>query len=89
MDENDMVPISRGKQLAGIVGAVVIGYSLSWLVTPGPGTGPVDNFHPTFAQRVTPMIVAPAAPGSNRAVEASEPLNGSPAPLQPRPYQPI
>lgn len=84
-----MVPISRGKQLAGIVGAVVIGYSLSWLVTPGPGTGPVTSFSPTFGQAQAPIIIAPAATDGDRRIEASEPLNSSPAALQPRDYEPI
>jgi hypothetical protein len=89
MDPGDMVPISRRKQLAGIVGAVAVGYSLSWLATPGPGTGPVDHFSPTFGQSLPPVIVAPAVPGGEGSVEASEPLNFSPAPLQPRTYEPI
>jgi hypothetical protein len=89
MDQGDMVPISRRKQLAGIVGAVAIGYSLSWLATPGPGTGPVDHFSPTFGQSLPPVIVTPAAPGGEGSVEASEPLDFAPAPLQPRPYEPI
>ncbi len=84
-----MVPISRRKQLAGIVGAVAIGYSLSWLATPGPGTGPVDHFSPTFGQSLPPVIVTPAAPGGEGSVETSEPLNFSPTPLQPRTYEPI
>ena len=84
-----MVPISRRKQLAGIVGAVAIGYSLSWLATPGPGTGPVDHFSPTFGEPLPPVIVAPATPAAEGSVEASEPLNFSPAPLQPRAYEPI
>ena len=84
-----MVPISRRKQLAGIVGAVAIGYSLSWLVTPGPGTGPVNSFHPTFGQAQAPIIVAPAAIDGDRLIEAPEPVNSSPAPLQPREYEPI
>ena len=70
-----MVPISRRKQLAGIVGAVAIGYSLSWLATPGSGTGPVDHFSPTFGQSLPPVIVAPEPPRSAiGSVEASEPL---------------
>ena len=84
-----MVPISRRKQLAGMVGAAAIGYALSWLVTPGPGTGPVDSFDPTFGQSVTPVIVAPATPGGDQLRDAAEPLNSSPAPLQPRRDEPI
>jgi hypothetical protein len=83
-----MVPISRRAQFAGIVGAVAIGYSLSWLATPGPGTGPVDRFKPTFGQAVAPIIVAPA-PGDERSVEATQPLNSAPAPLKSPRYQPI
>jgi hypothetical protein len=77
-----MVPISRGKQFAGIVGALAIGYSLSWLATPGPGTGPVQNFKPTFGQSLAPVIVAPA----EQPVDASQP---SSAPLQSPRYEPI
>jgi len=84
-----MVPISRRKQLAGIVGAVALGYSLSWLATPGPGTGPVDHFSPTFGESLPPVIVAPATPAGEGSVEASEPLNFPPAALQPRAYEPI
>lgn len=71
-----------------MVGAAVIGYSLSWLVTPGPGTGPVDSFDPTFGQSVTPVIVAPATPGDDQ-LGGGEPLNSSPAPLQARRDEPI
>jgi len=71
-----------------MVGALAIGYSLSWLVAPKPGTGPVDSFKPTFGQAVAPMIVAPA-PRGERPVEASQPSDNAPAPLQSPRYQPI
>jgi hypothetical protein len=82
-----MVPISRGKQVAGMVGALALGYSLSWLVAPGPGTGPVEHFGPTFVQPAAPVIVAPSAPRDERPVEASQP--NAPVPLQSPRYQPI
>jgi hypothetical protein len=83
-----MVPISRGKQLAGLVGAVAVGYMLSWISTPGPGTGPVDTFGPTFGAADAPVIVAPSSP-DDRSIDASEPLNSSPKPLQPSRNEPI
>jgi len=78
-----MVPISRRKQVAGMVGALALGYSLSWLVAPGPGTGPVEHFGPTFGQSAAPVVVAPPP------VEASQPVTAAPAPLQSPRYQPI
>ena len=57
-----MVPISPRKQLAGVIGAVAFGYALSWALTPGLGTGPVDDFEPTFGQSIAPVIVAPEVP---------------------------
>ena len=75
-----MVPISRRKQMAGIAGALVLGYSLSWLSTPGPGTGPVDTFSPTFGESVAPVIVAPAevAPApENSSFESFQPLQAN------------
>jgi hypothetical protein len=84
-----MVPISREKQVAGVVGALVLGYSLSWLATPGPGTGPVDSFSPNFGVSAAPVIVAPVTPRDERSVDASEPLNGGPIPLQARRNEPI
>ena len=80
-----MVPISRGKQIAGIVGAVAVGYALAWVVTPGPGTGPVDTFGPTFGQSVTPVIVNPVSPRDDR----STPSNSSLQALPPKHSEPI
>jgi hypothetical protein len=84
-----MVPISRGKQVAGMVGALALGYSLSWLVMPGPGTGPVEHFSPTFGQPAAPVIVTPSSPRDERPVDASQPLNVAPAPLKSPRYEPI
>lgn len=72
-----------------MVGALALGYSLSWLVAPGPGTGPVEHFGPTFGQPAAPVIIAPSAPRDERPVEASHPSNFAPAPLQSPRYQPI
>ena len=84
-----MVPISRGKQLAGLVGAMAVGYALSWIATPGPGTGPVDTFGPTFGAADAPVIVAPAPSPDDRSIDASEPQHSSRKPLQPRRDEPI
>jgi hypothetical protein len=83
-----MVPISRGKQVAAILGALAIGYTLSWISTPGPGTGPVDTFGPTFGASPAPVIVTPS-PLEERPVDASDPLISSPKPLQARIAEPI
>jgi len=69
-----MVPISRGKQVAAIIGAVALGYTLSWMATPGPGTGPVESFGPTFGSSVTPVVVAPAETGGDRSKSGSNSL---------------
>ena len=84
-----MVPISRSTQFAGMVAAAAIGYSLSWLVTPGPGTGPVDGFGPTFGQALPPVVVAPAAPRDERSIDASQPLDSPPVALQSQRAEPI
>ena len=87
-----MVPISRGKQAAGIVGAFLIGYALSWLSAPGPGTGPVDTFGPTFGGSAAPVIVSPAAPKPRRGeggMQTSEPQISSPKALQKPTSEPI
>jgi hypothetical protein len=44
-----MVPISRKKKAAGIVGAFVIGYALSWLSAPGPGERSIDASEPQIS----------------------------------------
>src|SRR5438105_15175503 len=84
-----MVPISRGKQIAGIVGAVIFGYTLSWVSQPGPGTGPVDTFGPTFGQSVTPVIVSPDPPRGEGSIEPSDASQSTPKPLQANTYEPI
>jgi len=84
-----MVPISRGKQIAGIIGAVAVGYALAWVATPGPGTGPVDTFRPTFGQSVTPVIVNPVSPPQDRSSDPSAPSNSSPQALPPKHSEPI
>jgi hypothetical protein len=87
-----MVPISLGKQVAGIAGAVVVGYTLSWLLTPAPFTGPIDHFGPTFGPSVAPVIVSPAPnprSGEGLSIDASRPLISSPKALQRGPYEPI
>jgi hypothetical protein len=84
-----MVPISRKKQAAGIVGAFVIGYALSWLSAPGPGTGPVEAFGPTFGGSAAPVIVAPPPARGERSIDASEPQISSPQALQRPATEPI
>ncbi len=84
-----MVPISRKKQAAGIVGAFVIGYALSWLSAPGPGTGPVDSFSPTFGRSAAPVVVSPAPARGERSIDASEPQISSPKALQRSANEPI
>jgi hypothetical protein len=82
-----MVPISRRKQAAGIIGAVALGYTLSWLSSPGPGTGPVDSFGRTFGPAAAPVIVAPVPLHDNKSVDAKGPLDSSPQALPPRTHQ--
>jgi hypothetical protein len=85
-----MVPISLGKQVAGIAGAVVVGYTLSWLLTPAPFTGPVEHFGRTFGPSVAPVIVSPSPkPRTNGSIDASQPLISSPKALQRGAYEPI
>jgi hypothetical protein len=84
-----MVPISRRTQAAGIIGAVVLGYTLSWLSTPGPGTGPVDTFSPNFGASAAPVIVSPAPTRGERASDASDPQISSPQALQTPATEPI
>lgn len=84
-----MVPISRGKQVAGAVALIACGYVISWAFTPGPGTGPVDSFAPTFGGVAAPVvIVAPdrVRPDPNRS---SEPANSPSQPLQKDRTEPI
>jgi hypothetical protein len=84
-----MVPISTGKQVAGILGAVALGYTLSWLSTPSPVDGPVDNFGRTFSPSVAPVIVAPVPSQHEGADDASGPLISSPKALPSHTYEPI
>src|SRR5438067_13258058 len=74
-----MVPISPRKQIAGVIGAMALGYALSWALTPGPGTGPVDKYEPTFGQSVAPVIVSPdAARPQHRQPENPEKFDRKP-----------
>ena len=83
-----MVPISRRKKVAGVVGAIAFGYALSWITTPGPGTGPVDKFSPTFGQSVAPVIVSPNTSGA-RSGHGEIPAESAPKALQKRSTEPI
>ena len=74
-----MVPISPRKQIAGVIGAMALGYALSWAFTPGPGTGPVNSFEPTFGSSVAPVIVSPEpAQPRPRALENPEKIDRKP-----------
>jgi hypothetical protein len=84
-----MVPISRRKQLAGVVGAVALGYTLSWVLTPAPTSGPIDNFGSTFGRSVAPVVVPPVGPRGDRSMDTAQPLNSSPKALQRDAYEPI
>ena len=81
-----MIPISRGKQVIGIIGAVALGYTFSWISTPGPGTGPVETFRPTFGYSVAPVVVAPAETGGDRTQDTS---NSAPRALKTDRNEPI
>ena len=84
-----MLPISRGKQVAGIIGAVALGYTLSWLSTPVPINGPTDDFGRNFGPSVAPVFVAPAPSRDDRPVGASGPHDSSPKALKSHIYEPI
>jgi hypothetical protein len=81
-----MVPISRAKKVAGVIGAVALGYTLSWIATPGLDTGPVESFGPTFGSSVAPVVVAPADAGADRVKDES---NSMPKALQANRTEPI
>ena len=77
--QEGMVPISPRKQVAGVIGAMALGYALSWAFTPGPGTGPVEKFEPTFGQSVAPVIVSPdQTPSRRRTVENPQKFDRKP-----------
>jgi len=84
-----MVPISTGKQVAGIIGAVALGYTLSWLSTPATINGPIDDFGRNFGPSVAPVVVAPAPSRDERSVGASRPQDSSPKALKSHTYKPI
>jgi hypothetical protein len=84
-----MVPISRGKQVAGIIGAVALGYILSWLSTPATVNGPIDDFGRNFGPSMAPVIVAPAPSRDERSVGAPGPQESSPTALKSHAYEPI
>jgi hypothetical protein len=76
-----MVPISKGKQIAGAIALVALGYALSWVFTPGPGTPPVKSSAPTFDAPVAPAVVTPK--------KSAPPADSSPNALQERRNEPI
>jgi len=87
-----MVPISRGKQVAGAIALVALGYALSWVFTPGPGTPPVKSSAPAFDAPVAPAVVTPqkSAPSSHDGtVTPSKPSHSSPNALQESHNKPI
>ena len=84
-----MVPISKGKQVAGVIVLAALGYALSWAYTPSPATGPEESFAPTFD---APLAGAPpeSAPSSHDGtVTTSKPSHSSPNALQEPRYKPI
>jgi hypothetical protein len=76
--EQSVVPISRGKQVCGVLGAIACSYAISWMLTPGPGTGPVDSFGPAFAGTAAPIVIMRPKPEHR----AAEPAISLPEPLQ-------
>jgi hypothetical protein len=86
-----MIPISRRKQIVGVAVVVACSYAISWVCTPGPGTGPTESFGQTFDRPAAPAVIQPQAPALSRdkRVITSEPLNSSPKPLQANRYEPI
>jgi len=87
-----MVPISRGKQVAGAVALVALGYALSWVFTPGPDAGPATSSAPAIVAPVAPVLVTPkeSAPSSHdETVTPSKPSDSSPNALQRSRYEPI
>jgi len=84
-----MVPVSTGKQFAAILGAVALGYTLSWLSTPSPIPGPVDNFDRNFVPSAAPLIVAPDPSHDDRSADPSGSTGSSPKALERQPFEPI
>jgi hypothetical protein len=80
-----MVPISTGKQVAGIIGAVALGYALSWLSTPATVNRSIDDFGRNFGPSVAPVIVTPAPSHDER----SGAQDSSPEALKSLTYEPI
>jgi len=77
-----MVPISRGKQVAGAIALVALGYALSWVFTPGPDAGPATSSVPASVAPVAPVVVTPekSAPSAHdETVTPSKPSNSSPS----------
>jgi hypothetical protein len=76
-------------QVAGIVGALALGYAASWAFTPDPMTGPVDSFPSTFGQSLPPVVVAPAqtGPSPSRAPQKLDQIQSRP--LQKSAAEPI
>jgi hypothetical protein len=46
-----VVPISRTKPVVGVVAIVACSYAVSWMFTPGQGTGPTELFGPGRSRR--------------------------------------
>jgi hypothetical protein len=79
-----MVPISRAKQVAGVVVLAALGYALSWAYTPSSATGPEESFAPVVA---TPQESAPS--DHDGTVTTSKPSHSYPNALQEQRYKPI
>jgi hypothetical protein len=78
-----MVPISRGKQVAGAIALVALGYALSWVFTPSPDARPATSSAPAIVAPVAPVVVTPkeSAPSSHdETVTPSKPTYSSPSP---------
>jgi hypothetical protein len=87
-----MIPISRRKQVVGVVAIVACSYAVSWMFTPGPGTGPTESFGPTFGAPAAPVVIVPqeSAPSSHEGtVQTSEPSDSASKPLQADRFEPI
>jgi hypothetical protein len=69
---------------------VACSYAISWVCTPGPGTGPAESFGRTFDTPAAPVVIPPQQPASSRDKKVtSEPSYSSPKPLQANRYEPI
>ena len=86
-----MIPISRRKQIVGVAVVLACSYAISWVCTPGPGTGPTESFGQTFDRPAAPVVIQPheSAPSRDKRITTSEPSNSSPKPLQANRYEPI